>query len=207
MRNLTRRLKELSRRHGATLYMTLLAGWGALLARLSGQEEVVIGTPVANRGRMEIEGLIGFFVNTLALRLDVSGSPSVGELLERVKEQMLAAQQHQDIPFEQVVELARPVRSLSHGPLFQVMFDWEQNAGGDGGRLAMPGVELGPLGVASDVVAKFDLTLFLRDAGERIVGGLVYATSLFERATVERYLGYLRRLLEGMVADERSGDR
>ena len=198
---LSRGLKELSKKHGTTLYMTLLAGWGALLARLSGQEEVVTGTPVANRGRMEIEGLIGFFVNTLALRLDVSGSPSVGELLKRVKEQTLTAQQHQDIPFEQVVEIVRPVRSLSHSPLFQVMFEWQQNAGGGG--LAIPGVELGPLGVASDVVAKLDLTLFLRDGGERIVGSLVYATSLFERATVERYLGYLRRLLEGMVADER----
>src|SRR5215204_25466 len=199
--NLTRRLKELSRRHGATLYMTLLAGWGALLARLSGQEDLVTGTAVANRGRTEIEGLIGFFLNTLAVRLDVSGSPSVGELLERVKKQVLAAQQHQDISFEQVVEMARPVRSLSHSPLFQVMLDWEQNAGG-GGRLAMPGVELGALGVASDVVAKLDLTLFLRDAGTQIVGGAVYATALFERATVERYLGYLRTLLEGMVADE-----
>ncbi|MGH9968411.1 MAG: amino acid adenylation domain-containing protein, partial [Pyrinomonadaceae bacterium] len=199
--NLTRRLKELSRRHGATLYMTLLAGWGALLARLSGQEDLVTGTAVANRGRTEIEGLIGLFVNRLAVRLDVSGSPSFAELLKQVKEQVLAAQQHQDIPFEQVVEQARPVRSLSHSPLFQVVFDWEQNAG-DGG-LGMPGLELGPLGAASDVVAKFDLGLILRAAGERIVGGLVYARSLFERATVERYLGYLRTLLEGMVADER----
>ena len=199
--NLTRKLKEMSRRHGATLYMTLLAGWGALLARLSGQEDLVTGTAVANRGRTEIEGLIGLFVNTLPLRLDLSGSPSVGELLDRVKEKVLAAQQHQDIPFEQVVEMARPVRSLSHSPLFQVMLDWDQNAGG--GELAMPGLEFGPLGVASDVVAKLDLTLFLRDAGTQIVGGVVYARSLFERVTVERYLGYLKRLLEGMVADER----
>ncbi|MGH9650198.1 MAG: condensation domain-containing protein, partial [Terriglobales bacterium] len=196
---LSRGLKELSKKHGMTLYMTLLAGWGALLARLSGQQEVVIGTPVANRGRVEIEGLIGFFVNTLALRLDVSGSPSVGEMLERVKEQVLAAQQHQDIPFEQVVEMARPVRSLAHSPLFQVMFEWQHNAGGG---LAMPGVELGALGVASDVVAQFDLMLSLREIGDRIVGSLVYATSLFERATVERYLGYLRTLLKGMVEDD-----
>ena len=124
---LTAGLKELSRRHGTTLYMTLLAAWAALLARLSGQQDVVIGTPVANRGRAEIENLIGFFVNTLALRLDLSGSPSVSELLEQVKAQALAAQQHQDIPFEQVVELAQPVRSLAHSPLFQVMFAW-QNA-------------------------------------------------------------------------------
>ena len=199
--DLTRRLKELSRRHGATLYMTLLAGWGALLARLSGQEDLVTGTAVANRGRTEIEGLIGLFVNRLAVRLDVSGSPSFEELLKRVKEQTLAAQQHQDIPFEQVVEQTRPVRSLSHSPLFQVVFDWEQNAGGGG--FAMPGLEFAALGAASDVAAKFDLGLILRDAGTQIVGGVVYARSLFERATVERYLGYLRTLLEGMVADER----
>ena len=197
---LSRRLKELSRRHGTTLYMTMLAGWGVLLARLSGQQDLVIGTPVANRGRVEIEGLIGFFINTLALRLDVSGSPNVVELLERVKERVLSGQQHQEIPFEQVVENARPVRSLSHSPLFQVMFEWEQSVGGGG--LAMPGVKLGPLGMSSDVIAKFDLTLALRDAGERIVGSLIYATALYERTIVEQYVGYLRRLLEGMVADE-----
>ncbi len=89
---------------------------------------MVIGTPVANRGRAEIENLIGFFVNTLALRMDLSGSPTVGELLERAKTQALAAQQHQDIPFEQVVELVQPVRSLAHSPLFQVMFAWQNTS-------------------------------------------------------------------------------
>ena len=197
---LSRGLKELSKRRETTLYMTLLAGWGALLARLSGQEDLVIGTPVANRGRMEIEGLIGFFVNTLALRLDVSGSPSVVELLRRVKGQALGAQQQQDIPFEQVVEIAQPARSLAHTPLFQVMFDWQQNMGGGG--LALSGLELGPLGSAAPVFAKFDLKLSLWNAGERIVGGLEYAAALFERATVERYVGYLRAMLEGMVAEE-----
>src|SRR5208283_4287518 len=100
---LTKGLKALSRRHGTTLFMTLLAGWAALLARLSGQQDLVIGIPVANRGRSEIEGLMGFFVNTLALRLDLSGAPTVGEFLDRVKARTLAAQQQQDIPFEQVV--------------------------------------------------------------------------------------------------------
>ena len=197
---LSRGLKELSKRRGTTLYTTLLAGWGALLAQLSGQEDLVIGTPAANRGRMEIEGLIGFFVNTLALRLDVSGSPSVVELLKRVKGRALEAQQHQDIPFEQVVEIAQPARSLAHTPLFQVMFDWQQNAGRGG--LALPGLELGPLGSSTAVVAKFDLTLSLRDVRERIVGGVEYAAALFERGTVERYVGYLRAMLEGMVAEE-----
>ncbi|HKQ08223.1 MAG TPA: amino acid adenylation domain-containing protein, partial [Blastocatellia bacterium] len=196
---LTRRLKELSKRQGTTLFMTLLAGWGALLSRLSGQQDVVIGTPVANRGRVEIEGLIGFFMNMVALRLDLSGSPSVEEVLRRVREKTLRAQQHQDLPFEQVVELARPVRSLAHSPLFQVLFDWQQDGGGR--RLTLPGLELAPLDSDVPIVTNFDLTLSLRDTGERIVGGLEYATSLFERETVERYVRYLCTLLEGIVND------
>ena len=196
---LTAGLKALSRRHGTTLHMTLLAGWAALLGRLSGHTEVVIGTPAANRGWLEIENLIGFFVNTLALRVDLSGTPTTGQLLGRVKERALEAQQNQDIPFEQVVEIMRPVRSLAHSPLFQVMFAW-QNV--PESRLELPGLEVRPLKGTSRVAAKFDLSLSLREAGGRIVGGVDYATSLFERSTIERYLGYFRRLLEGMVADE-----
>ena len=196
---LTAGLKDLSRRQGTTLYMTLLAGWAILLARLSGQQDVVIGSPVANRGRAEIENLIGFFVNTLALRLDLSGSPSVSELLQQTKAQSLAAQRHQDIPFEQVVELAQPVRSLAHSPLFQVMFAW-QNA--TEARLELPGLEVQPLPSPSHRVAKFDLTLALQEAGERIVGELGYATALYERSTLERYREYFLRLVEAMVADD-----
>src|SRR5262249_29721841 len=196
--NLTAGLKALSRRHGATLFMTLLGSWAVLLGRLSGQSEVVIGTPVANRGRREIEKLIGFFVNTLALRVDVSGSPRVVELLNRVKARSIAAQQHQDIPFEQVVEIVSPARSLAHSPLFQAMMVWQNTPEG---TIEFPGVEIEPLNSAPHVTSKFDLTLSLQDAGERIVGGVEYATSLFERATVERYLGYFTRLLESMVAE------
>src|ERR1041385_6694993 len=191
-------LKELGRRHGATLFMTLLGGWAALMGRLSGQEEVVIGIPVANRGRVEIEKLIGFFVNTLAVRVNVSGEQTVGKLLEQTKRRALAAQQHQDIPFEQVVELVNPPRSLAHSPLFQVMFAW-QNA--PEGRLEFPGVEIEVLHGGS-VKATFDLTLYLHKASERIRGEVEYATSLFESETIARYLGYFRRLLEAMVVDE-----
>ena len=155
---LTAGLKGLSRRHGTTLFMTLLAGWAVLLARLSGQQDVVVGTPTANRGRAEIENLIGFFVNTLAVRLDLSGSPTVSELLEQAREQALAAQHHQDIPFEQVVELANPVRSLAHSPLFQVMFAWQNN---EQGAFELPGLELRSLGSSPHRMAKFDLTLSL----------------------------------------------
>jgi amino acid adenylation domain-containing protein len=200
---LTCGLKALSRRRGTTLYMTLLAGWAALLGRLSGQEEVVIGTPVANRTRMEIEGLIGFFVNTLALRIDLSGGLTVGELLERVKERALEGQQNQDISFEQVVEIAQTPRSLAYAPIFQVMFAW-QNA--PEGRLDLPGLAISWM-ETPQVTTRFDLTLSLQETGQGIFGGLEYATSLYERETVERYLGYWRRLLEGMVEEEQVVDR
>ncbi|HEX2092176.1 MAG TPA: amino acid adenylation domain-containing protein, partial [Longimicrobiaceae bacterium] len=196
--DLTAGLKALSQRQGTTLFMTLLAGWAVVLSRLSGQEDLVVGTPTANRGRREIEGLIGFFVNTLALRLELSGGPSVGELLERVRERALSAQQNQDIPFEQVVEVVQPVRSLAHSPLFQVMFAW-QNA--PRSRLKLPGLTLAGVGRgAEQASAKYDLSLSLGESEGRIAGGLTYATSLFERTAAERHLEYLRRVLEGMAA-------
>ncbi|HEX8245089.1 MAG TPA: condensation domain-containing protein, partial [Longimicrobium sp.] len=203
-------LGALSRRHGATPYMTLLAGWAVVLSRLSGQEDVVIGTPAAGRARRETEGPIGFVANPLAIRVDLSGSPTVAELLARVKERALGARHHQDIPFEQVVELLRPARSPSYHPLFQAAFAWRDTPGGGEGSL--PAVEAGG-GLASDVPgvgpesshvqAEFDLSLALGEREGRIDGSVTYATALFERATVERWAGYLRRVLEGMVADER----
>jgi amino acid adenylation domain-containing protein len=211
---LTASLKALSRRHGTTLFHVVLAGWAAVLSRLSGQTDVVIGTPTANRNCEEVEGLIGFFVNTLALRVDLSDAPSVAELLGRVKTRALEAQANQDIPFEQVVELVQPARSLAHSPLFQVMFAWQTAS--DGGGLELEGLEHQRVGMvsrgaqrtASHQTAKFDLTLALREQGGRVVGGVTYATALFERETVERHLGHLRTLLEAMVADEaRAVDR
>ncbi|HEX8359884.1 MAG TPA: amino acid adenylation domain-containing protein, partial [Longimicrobium sp.] len=196
---LTASLKALSQRRGTTLFVTLLAGWATVLSRLAGQSDVVIGTPTANRGRKEVEGLVGFFINTLALRVDLSGTPTVAELMERVKERSLGAQEHQDLPFEQVVERLQPARSLSHTPLFQAMLVW-QNTPRE--SLELPGLTLSAVDAVPFVAAKFDLTLSMAEADGRIVGGLVYATSLFERATVERYLGYLRLVLAEMAADE-----
>ncbi|HEV2273687.1 MAG TPA: condensation domain-containing protein, partial [Acidobacteriaceae bacterium] len=178
---LTDKLKALGKRHGTTLFMTLLAGWAVLLSRLSGQQDVVIGTPTANRGRREIEDLIGFFVNTLALRLDLSSSPTVSQILEQAKARALAAQQHQDIPFEQVVELLQPVRSLSHSPIFQVMFAWMNE---DEGVLQLPELKLQPIELLDYKIAKFDLSLFLNETDGRIVGGIEYATALFESGTI-----------------------
>jgi amino acid adenylation domain-containing protein len=194
-------LKRLSARQGTTLYMTLLAGWAMLLGRLSGQQDMMIGTPVANRGRVELESLMGFFVNTLVMRVDLSGNPTVGEVLGRVKQQAIAAQQHQEIPFEQVVELVQPERSLGHSPLFQVMFALQD---APGGRPELAGVKMQALGASPHVVSRCDLTLSLQSAGEGIEGGVEYATALFEQETVERYVEYYRRVLEGMAWGEQA---
>ncbi|MBB6414439.1 condensation domain-containing protein, partial [Mesorhizobium sangaii] len=195
--DLTRGLKRLSRQHGTTLFMTVLAAWAAVLSRLSGQDDLVIGVPSANRGRGEIEELIGFFVNTLALRLDLSGEPSVSELLERTRRTALAAQDHQDLPFEQVVEIVQPPRHLDHTPLFQVMLAWQNNAVEP---FDLPGLSVEVAGDGFDQV-KFDLELSLGEHGEVIAGTLGYATALFDQATIERQRGYLLALLRAMVAD------
>ncbi len=192
---LTDALKNLARRNGSTLYMTVLAGWALALSRLSGQDDVVVGTPVANRRRSELEGLVGFFVNTLALRIDLSGEPAVADLLKRVRTTALAAMAHQDLPFERVVELVNPPRSQAHTPLFQTMFAWQDNQGGE---LDLPGVEVSPLETPY-AVAKFDLTLSLSEEDGRITGGLDYAGALFDAATAERYAGHLRRVLAAMA--------
>ncbi|WP_338874868.1 non-ribosomal peptide synthase/polyketide synthase [Mycetohabitans endofungorum] len=195
--SITQALKRLSQAQGATLFMTVLAAWSAVLARLSGQEDLVIGTPSANRHHPQIEPLIGFFVNTLALRLDVSGEPSAAQLLERVRRTTLEAQAHQDVPFEQVVEIVQPPRRLEHTPLFQVMFAWQSN---ERAVWDLPALEVTPADLAYDV-AKFDLDLHLYEAGGEIVGGLNYATALFDRATIERHVGYLQTMLQAMAAD------
>ncbi|KGU88549.1 non-ribosomal peptide synthetase [Burkholderia pseudomallei] len=193
---LSERVKRLSQRHGVTPYMTLLSSWAAVLSRLSGQEEVVIGSPVAGRNRTEVEALIGFFVNTLALRLDLSSEPTVGELLKRTKAQVLSAQAHQDLPFDQVVERVKPPRSTAHSPLFQVMFVWQNMPAGE---LTIPGLTIRAVETPLQT-AQFELTLSLQEAGDDIVGHLNYASALFDESTVRRYVTYWCRLLEGMTA-------
>ena len=191
-------LKALSQRHGTTLFMTCLAAWGALVARLAGQDEVVIGTPVANRTRAEVEPLIGFFVNTLALRLDLGDRPTVAQLLAQVRESVLEAQNHQDLPFEQVVEALKPKRTMAHTPLFQLMFTWQ---GASESALDMPGLQLQEL-TLPPATAKFDLTLELQEAEDRIVGTLCFATALYDLSTMQRHVGHLEALLSGMVRDD-----
>ncbi|QNH20776.1 non-ribosomal peptide synthetase [Xanthomonas sp. GW] len=196
---LTAQLRGLAQRHGCTLFMVLLAGWSVLLSRLSGQEDVVIGTPVANRQRREVEGLIGFFVNTLALRVRMEEAPSVAELLAQVKATALAAFAHQELPFEQVVEALRPARSLGHSPVFQAMLALNNTP--DGGALELPGLTLAP--VARDqVTTHFDVSLSLSDDGGGISGAIGYASDLFDRGTIERWAVHLQQLLSALVAEE-----
>ncbi|WP_211443797.1 non-ribosomal peptide synthetase [Collimonas humicola] len=196
---LTAALKELSRRHDTTLFVTLLTGWAIVLSRLSGQQDLVIGSPVANRMQAELEPMIGFFVNTLALRIDLSGEPTVAELLQRMKQQTLAAQRHQQMPFAHVVEVLQPPRSMAHAPIFQVMFNWLSENVAD--AIDLDGLRIAPES-APRVLSKFDLTLDLAEADGCISGVLEYATALFERETVERWSGYLERALRAMVTQE-----
>ncbi|UUM21367.1 non-ribosomal peptide synthetase [Mycoavidus sp. SF9855] len=194
---ITRLLKRLGQEHGATLFMTLLAAWGAVLSRLSGQDDLIIGTPSANRNHREIESLLGFFVNTLALRIDLASEPNTVQLLERVRHSTMAAQAHQNLPFEQVVEIVQPPRKLDHTPLFQVMFAWQNN---EVAEWRLPALEVTPVALSYNTV-KFDLELNLQEAGDEIIGDLRYATALFDRQTIERQVGYLQAMLRAMTAD------
>jgi amino acid adenylation domain-containing protein len=191
-------LKELSRREGVTPFMTLLAAWQVLLGRYARQKDVVVGADIANRNRSETEGLIGFFVNLLVLRTDLSGDPSFRQLLRRVREVCLEAYAHQDAPFEKLIEELQPERSLSHSPLFQTIFVL-QNAPMP--PLALGGLRLEPVELDS-VQAPFDLILSLRDTErDGLVGHLAYNTELFDEATLERMAGHFQNLLEAVVAD------
>ncbi|HEU0052522.1 MAG TPA: condensation domain-containing protein, partial [Longimicrobium sp.] len=195
-RALVERLEALGRGEGATLFMVLLAAFQVLLSKYAGSGDVVVGTPIAGRTRREVEGLIGFFVNTLALRTDLSGDPCFREVLRSVREVTLGAYEHQDVPFERLVEELRPERSSSHAPLFQVMFTLRD---GRDARLSLPGVRAGDV-TPELATAKFDLTLGIAvDAGFR--AEVKYGTDLFERATIERMLGHLARVLAEVAAD------
>ncbi|MGH9367918.1 MAG: non-ribosomal peptide synthetase [Thermoanaerobaculia bacterium] len=194
---LSRELEALSRREGATLFMTLLAAFQVLLSRYSGQEDVLVGTPIAGRNRAEAENLIGFFVNTLVLRGDLSGEPTFVQLLRRVRETALEAYANQDLPFEKFVEELRPERSLSHSPIFQVMFELDNapTAGLQLRGLAVEPVEL------PDTDAKFDLRLLAVAEPEGLLLVFEFAADLFAEETISRMAGHFETLLEGIVSD------
>lgn len=189
-------LKALSRHHHATLFMTLLAAFKSLFYCYTGQDDIIIGTPIANRNRLEIEGLVGFFVNTLVLRTDLSGDPDFRELLRRVREVCLGAYAHQDLPFERLVEELHLARDLSRNPLFQVMFVL-QNARPE--TLDVAGLTLDPLEVDAGTT-HFDLTLHIADTGKKLIATFAYNTDLFESSTIARLLRHFRRLLEAICA-------
>jgi hypothetical protein len=198
---LTRRLRELSQRRGVTLFMTLLAAFKVLLYRYTGEEDLVVGTPIAGRNRAEIEGLIGFFINSLALRTKLNGNPSFTELLQRVREVTLGAYEHQDLPFEKLVEELQPERSLSHAPLFQVVFSLQNaptmSGAADGQDTAPDTSEAAPQAHTS--TSKFDLTVSTAEIGKNLMGSFEYNTDIFEAARIKRMIDQYRRLLEAVV--------
>jgi amino acid adenylation domain-containing protein/non-ribosomal peptide synthase protein (TIGR01720 family) len=201
---LSEALNQLSRREGVSLFMSLLAAFQTLLYRYTGQVDIVVGSPIANRTQAETEYLIGCFANVLALRGDLSGNPSFRELLRRVREMALDAYAHQDVPFEKVMDALDVPRDLSHTPLFQVMFAL-QNA--PMGVLELPGLTLRPCMVESGS-SKFDLSLSLEETEHGISGVAEYNTDLFDAVMIARMLGHFQTLLAGIVAnpDQRIAD-
>ncbi|QLE48410.1 amino acid adenylation domain-containing protein [Nostoc sp. C057] len=194
---LTQRLLELSQQQGCTLFMTLLAAYNTLLYRYTGQEDILVGTPIANRDRTELERLIGFFVNTLVMRTDLAGNPSFNELLSRIREMALGAYAHQDLPFEMLVEALEPERDLSYTPLFQVMFVL-LNAPMSEIELTELSVSGLPIGITT---SKFDLTLSMENTPNGLFGWWEYNTDLFDSSTIERMTGHFLTLLEAIVAN------
>jgi amino acid adenylation domain-containing protein len=194
---LTKELTEFSRREGVTLFMTLVAAFKVLLYRYTGQEDIIIGTPVANRSRLEIEELIGFFVNTLVLRTNVSGGQSFRDLLGRIRETIIDASTHQELPFEKLVEELQPERDINLNPFFQVMVVWQKMPAA---VLESSDVTFTPLEVDTSTI-KFDLTLNLMETSDGLRLNMEYSTDLFERTTIERMLRHLQTLLEQVLAE------
>ncbi|PMB43198.1 non-ribosomal peptide synthetase [Fischerella thermalis CCMEE 5330] len=194
--SLTEALKSLSQKEGVTLFMVLLAAFKTLLYRYTGQTDLVVGTPIANRNQIETENLLGCFINTLVLRTDLSNNPSFRELLARVRETTLAAYAHQDLPFEQLVKELQPERTLSHNPLFQTMFVFQDSPLQ---TLELPGLKLTP-SIVDSGFAEFDLTLFLEDTKLGLMGALEYSTDLFRADTINRIIGHWQTLLAGIVS-------
>nr|WP_314532430.1 non-ribosomal peptide synthase/polyketide synthase [uncultured Pseudomonas sp.] len=191
-------LKALAQRQDVTLFVVLLASFQTLLHRYSGQSQIRVGVPIANRNRLETERLVGFFVNTQVLQADVHGQMAFEQLLAQVKQRALQAQSHQDLPFEQLVEALQPERSLSHNPLFQVMFNHQDNLRAASVRL--PGLDLQPVDWAGHST-QFDLNLETEESADGLWASLTYATDLFDAATVERLAEHWQNLLRAVVRD------
>ncbi|MBV9791704.1 MAG: amino acid adenylation domain-containing protein, partial [Chloroflexi bacterium] len=194
--DVTEALRDLSRREGTTLFQTLLAIFQVLLARYSGQDDIVVGAPIAGRTQREVEPLIGYFGNTLVLRANLSGQPDFREVLQRVRETTLAAYAHQDLPFDQLVDALQPDRDLSRSPLFQVLFDLQHDLPVG---LELPGLRLQQMPLKQGV-AKFDLSLLLVETPEGLHGRIEYSTDLFAATTIARMAGHLQKLATEIAA-------
>ncbi|HXM54492.1 MAG TPA: amino acid adenylation domain-containing protein, partial [Candidatus Dormibacteraeota bacterium] len=192
---LARELRALGGRLGASLFMVLLAGFEVVLARSTGRHDIAVGVPVANRSRVELEGMAGFFVNTLVMRVDAGGDPTFAELLGRVREMALEAYRHQDVPFEKLVEELQPKRDLSRNPLFQVMFSTRVEPS----RPDFPGLTVAVEDVETGL-AKFDLSLVLTESAGELAGRFDYDADLFEPATIARLGDRLLRVLEAVAS-------
>ncbi|GHG84274.1 non-ribosomal peptide synthetase [Comamonas sp. JC664] len=190
-------LQKVGQRENATLFMTILAAFQALLSRYTHQTDILVGAPQNSRSRVQTEGLIGFFVNTLVLRADLSGNPTFRELLKRVREATLGAYAHQDIPFEKLVEAVQPTRNLAYTPLFQAAFNFQGMAGPG---LTLPGVTLQQLDLPPGT-SKFDVTLDLQETADGLRGFIEYNSDLFDRETLERFTGHFQTLLAGVAAN------
>ena len=201
---LAHEVKQFSRREKVTLFMSLLAAFQTLLQRYTGQDDIVIGSLIAGRNRKAVEGLIGFFVNTLVLRNDLSGNPTFREVLARVKETALDAYCQQDIPFEKLVEELQPQREMTRNPFFDVVFQLRNNPPRS---ISLRDLKIEEYGFVSDI-AKFDLSVALREDVAGLSGSVEYRTDLFDAATIERMIGHFQTLLEGIVAnpDQRISD-
>ncbi|NET44009.1 non-ribosomal peptide synthetase [Okeania sp. SIO2B3] len=197
--SLTSKLKQLTQKQGVTLFMTLLAGFKVLLHRYSGQEKIAVGSPIANRNRSEIEGLIGFFVNSLVMYTDLEGEPSFTEVLNRVRKTALEAYAHQDLPFEKLVEELQPERSLSKNPLFQVSFAVQQSEVMNP-SLSLPNLKLDRYEeVEAEMTVRMDLELHFWPVGDKIEGFCAYNKDLFEAETINRMLSHYQNLLSAAV--------
>ncbi len=190
-------LKDQAHTRGATLYMALLAAFQILLMRHSGQDDIAVGSPITGRNRTETEGLIGFFVNSLVMRGDLSGNPTFSELLTRTRERALDAYDHRDLPFEKLVEELKPERDPSRNPLFQAMFTLENARESE---LRLPGLEITRVRIPVST-AKFDLTLFLAESDGRLEGSFEYSIDLFDASTIKRMAEHFLQLLAGIAAD------
>ena len=192
-------VRSLSRRHEATPFMVLLAAFDVLLARYSGQTDIRVGVPVAGRDRLETQSLVGFFVNTLVIRTEIGGLDTVNTLLRHVRDRVLEAQAHQDVPFARVVDAVNPGRSLTQTPLFSVMFNYDHGTEGEG--LSLPGLRVSPIETSTGT-ARFDLVLSVRERCDGMTVSLNYARDVFDAQTVERMLGHYVSLLEQIATKD-----